>query len=390
MTSAIAALRREFDAKLDGLRLSLRDEILAELRSTQQQAPLNDARGSQALLNDGPESDDTELHGRRRLSAFVRNTTVAHHEWFDSVLYQFEDATQCLKGDGAFTMIIPGQTDATYNQIEIYSREDEVTPKHTHEPPFIVHLRGNCSSTPTLHTVLPLIVESSVELNGQDLNTRLNGIEARLNGIDLVNQAQDTRLRNTGPLLDAFGWSVNTANGVMQNHKLWRWAHKTEAAYLELAITKEPIISIVAERGPNHGMGHALLGLQSNPAGTNTFHVATSVYLWLRSTITNDNEGVRSGCPPVAPASSGEIFHGTDTLGSGSSYPPDDNLLTDSDPGDMFSITLNGTTATFWASKHDGGTTPFRTCTVPSGSYFGRVFGYSAGQGQALPLVKYA
>eukprot|EP00966_Prymnesium_polylepis_P257813 5955797-Prymnesium_polylepis.1 len=114
------------------------------------------------------------------------------------LLHQFENTSACLGNDGAFTMILPGQSNASYHQVEIYSRDDQTTPKVVHPAPLTVHLAGNCSSMPTLHMELPLVVEGPLHLNGQDLDTRLSSLEQTTGPFSYVSRATGSLTDNEG------------------------------------------------------------------------------------------------------------------------------------------------------------------------------------------------
>jgi hypothetical protein len=111
--------------------------------------------------------------------------------------------------------------------------------------------------------------------------------------------------------------------------------------------------------------GHMHIGLDTSATGD---FGSSMPWMWMSYNTDNCQLCVRTSC------ADGAVWHGIDAHPSaGSGNPADDNLLTDSDAGDSYSITLVGTTVSFYALKHQNGQSPFRTCTVASGSYYGKV-----------------
>jgi hypothetical protein len=180
-------------------------------------------------------------------------------------------------------------------------------------------------------------------------------------GKDLV-----TALRSPSPVQDPFhAWTVATGSSMVSNPHGILCSSCDSNAYRLAASTRAPIVAMTYLRPASLTDGHMIIGLDTS----NTGELDSSMpRMWMYYSSDNCGNCLRTMC------ADGDVWHGTDAHSlAGSGNPADDNFLTDSDAGDSYSITLSGTTVSFYALKHQNGQTPFRTCTVASGSYYGKV-----------------
>ena len=295
-----------------------------------------------------------EEQGGRRLQASTSAgaTVVAVQAW---QLHEFPSGHSCDSGKSPAKaylkplMPVNGMTAEGYPsspvpEFSLMSNRDGESRTEIQRvtlPIKVVH-DASCSAAPTLS--LPL-------------TTRIEGQEA--SGKDIMSS-----LRSMGPFADPFAWTVDTAKGTLRSDNIQGRVQRNADGlnYYKVAYTKAPIVAMTWQRGPGGSNFHTLIELA--PSSTATY----TIRLWFYHGSDNVAHGVRSIC------SNGEIWHGTDAAGSaGTTNPPDDNYLPDSDANDVYSVTIEGTTVKFWALKYNWGQTPVRTCTIPSGNYVGRV-----------------
>ena len=227
------------------------------------------------------------------------------------------------------------------------------------DTPQVTHAT-DCNTSPSLTLQMGTTVSGNLAATGSISS----------NGKNIV-----TALNDIGPVQDIlFAWTIDRTKGSL----ISGWATMTatsfqrdaasSANYENIAITRAPITRITWGRGPTSTGAHKMIGLSTVNTGLLTWQ-NSDVWMWFSYETDNFATGVRSECP------NGPIFHGTDASGNAGTgnVPADDNLFTDSDTGDLYSIVIDGTTASFYAAKYQSGQNPFRTCTIPSGSYYGKV-----------------
>eukprot|EP00966_Prymnesium_polylepis_P326727 7382629-Prymnesium_polylepis.2 len=152
-------MRNEFDTKLVLMEARFQDQLARvqdqfQAHTTAHPVPEHSEPGDAAAEPSSPlpegRSRQQGEHHFRKLSSSARDAATSHHEWTGPILHQFADVHSCLKGDGAFTMILPGEQE--YHKLEIFDRLN--VHRATLPPPFTVHYAGSCSGAPTLHTEL--------------------------------------------------------------------------------------------------------------------------------------------------------------------------------------------------------------------------------------------
>jgi len=235
----------------------------------------------------------------------------------------------------------------------------------------VVH-DASCSNAPTLTLQLGTNVAGSLSVNGKNIVSALH---------------------DAGPTQDLLhSWRVTSNAALVSNANpvLTRFQRGGAAdAYLPIAVTTREIVKMTFFRGPAHVSStfaaHTHIGFSVASDLTSGFVDSTDVIFWFNHASNNvASDGVRTKC------NEGEIYHGT-AVNTDAGAPADDNHLTDSDEGDIYSIVHAGTTVSFYAHKYNNGQTPLRTCTVSSGNvYYGRILSYTSGTEWVVPQVTYA
>lgn len=275
----------------------------------------------------------------------------------------------------------PDWTASTDDELSLCAISPDWSTSEIQRIPFplkVVH-DANCSSTPTLQLTMSTDIPGKLTVHGTDVGSYM---------------------QDAGPYTDPLAWNVHQgfigAEAGVFGHA-WLVRNGDSLNYYNVANSKRPVSYMSTYRGYAVVNRHMHFCLTKNPnliSGGSSCDPSTEPYLWVNNGQDNMDDGYRTACPDSSYTNGfAEIWHGSASMtGAGSDHPADDNLFTDSDSGDLLTITIEGTTVNFYHSKYSlGASVPFRTCTnVPSGPYYAKVMLYAPGTWQPLPSLKYS
>jgi len=227
----------------------------------------------------------------------------------------------------------------------------------------VVH-NADCTATPTLELAMDTNIPGQLTVGGFNI------------------------LRDSGPIIDPLAWDIDTTKCGLANDAgvfggIYMKRNSDGEAYYMCAATKKPVSYFHLFRPYSASGRHVIMSLSQTPTGNNDPSVDYTI--WMSAAQENNVDGARTTCAGQ------DIMHGQGAYpGAGSTHPPDDEILADSDSNDLYIMKIEGTTLSFYAAKFDGGATPFRTCTIPAGDYYAKFEAYAAGQYTLLPAIKWA
>jgi len=373
----VAALEAQVTALVEQLRT-----VTADVNRHEQQLSAQLVEEARTGVHD--ERGPSPELGRRLTSSSTYVPVPSYH------VHEFPSGHSCSLGSGdKMFMPVEGGNAAmqgpttpteTVGIFDVDPKEYTATTIQTFSSPLKVVHESNCQGPPSLAVPLNTNFEGTLSVSSNNV---------------LTSKASNTR--STIPRhYSAFNWNIDATHAdIWGAGSLYRnnWAY----AYYNCAMTFLPITSMAFVRMNNFVSGHTMLGFTTSTTTSDDFQHAsdgsiTGFWMWFSHASDSFGSGVRTACPPVSGALSGYIFHGTDAeVGAGSTAPADDNRLIDSDTGDTYEISLVGTTVSFFTTRYERGNTPFRTCTVPSGNYYGKINMYAPNQYlNSLPGVTFA